>query len=462
MAVQPLEQFIPHEEYEPHLRLVEPLVYVVPEQSNDHETRLKAAAFIGDCLAGREVSIEYAETIQPIESLYDAIQLAAENGNEDAYNMVRANVAADVVERTIKSGHITEVDLHVDEAGRIQQFGQTMEAVQANSLQHMVDVSPQMLARTKAEALNAFRIQEKYDQGLLHDYSFVVVSRAPDDMTKQEVADAGFFTDTMSFSIQATTLKDGQLKTESAFVAGVATPGAPRHDAVAMAALGEYLGVDLSDMPATQLLDTPLLVSKKLMPEGVVELVAVCDDATGGFFGVDKPRQDYLEYRAQCRERETLLQPKVDSIVTELIAEAPTIRDREHAAERLGRISGKHMVQQAMFDYEIDPRVFGEEAAGEVAWGRYCFEQGLIEEGLAATRSAERTETSSSCPSGSRHRSFEGQDSGSGERTTGQKEEAGDCEYVSKKCPKCGSKNVKTVVSKGKITGSCGCTAKLK
>jgi hypothetical protein len=462
MAVQPIEQFIPHEAYKPHLRLVEPLVQVVPEQSSDHETRLKAAAFVGDCLAGREIAVEYAETTQPIESLYDAIQLAAETGSEEAYSMIRTNVAADVVERTIKAGHITEVELHVDEAGRIQQFGQSMEMVQANSLRLMADGSPQMLERTKAEALNTFRIQEKYDQGLLHDYSFVVISRAPDDMTEQEMADAGFFTDTMSFSIQATTIKDGHLKTESAFVAGAIAPGAPRHDAVAMAGLGEYLGVDLSGMTATQLLNTPLLVRKDLMPEGVVELVAVCDDATGGFFGIDKPQEDYLKYRAQCREREALLQPKVDSIVAELIAEAPTIRDRVRATERLRKISGKHMVQQAMFDYEIDPRVFGDEAASHILEGRYYFEQGLIEQGLKATHNAERTEVSSSCPSGSGRRSFGGRNSQGERQTTGQKDETGDCEFVSKKCPKCGAKKVKTVVSKGKITGSCGCTAKLK
>lgn len=33
-----------------------------------------------------------------------------------------------------------------------------------------------------------------------------------------------------------------------------------------------------------------------------------------------------------------------------------------------------------------------------------------------------------------------------------------DCEFISKQCPECGAKNVKTKVTKDKITGSCGCS----
>jgi hypothetical protein len=50
----------------------------------------------------------------------------------------------------------------------------------------------------------------------------------------------------------------------------------------------------------------------------------------------------------------------------------------------------------------------------------------------------------------------------------GQLDEAGygnkaseeDCEFVSKKCPMCGTKNVKTKVTKTHISGSCGCSKK--
>jgi hypothetical protein len=33
-----------------------------------------------------------------------------------------------------------------------------------------------------------------------------------------------------------------------------------------------------------------------------------------------------------------------------------------------------------------------------------------------------------------------------------------ECEFISKKCPECGAKNVKTKVTKHRISGSCGCS----
>lgn len=40
---------------------------------------------------------------------------------------------------------------------------------------------------------------------------------------------------------------------------------------------------------------------------------------------------------------------------------------------------------------------------------------------------------------------------------TDQKDD-GDCEFISKSCPECGTKNVKTIVTKTHISGSCGCS----
>jgi hypothetical protein len=37
------------------------------------------------------------------------------------------------------------------------------------------------------------------------------------------------------------------------------------------------------------------------------------------------------------------------------------------------------------------------------------------------------------------------------------KDELGDCEFTSKKCPECKKENVKTKVTKTHISGSCGC-----
>lgn len=423
------------------------LVEVIPDTFEDAEIRMQAARFIGSCLAGREAEVAYtaAEQMRPIESLYDAIKMVAETNDLTARRMVTSNVNTDIFERTVKEGLIIEVDLHADEAQRILQHGQYLETVQANSLRRMADASPQMLERTKIEAVNSFRMQKEFQEGRLQDDYFVVISRAPDNMTTEQMAEEGFFTDTMSYAIQATTVKNGRLTTESAFLAGVKSKDGERQDAKAVAGLGDWLGVNLHDMTAAQTLDTPIRVNKKLMPNGVSDLVEVCDDTVGGFFGSNKPRQNYADYLEQCKEREAFLQPKVQSIVEELVSEAATIQNPVHATQRLHKISEKHMVQQAMFDKQIDPRVFGP-AARHIELGRWYFEQGNIDAGLLQTRKAESTAVSSSCPDGK----MRGTDGQSNEGGDSKSEELKDCDFVSAQCPVCKEKPARTKVRKGK------------
>lgn len=376
-----------------------PMAFLVPETETDVVVRQRAARFIGACLADNEIDLVVSESLEvrPIESLYDAIQLAAE-GDPMAYDMVQTNVRTDVIERTIKAGHVIKVDLHVNEAGIIQQHGQSMESVQANSLR-LASSMWQMRERTEAEATNAFRIKEYYDQGELEDYSFVVFSRAADNMTEDEMDKVGFFTDTMSCAIQVTTAKDGKLTTESAFVAGTKYPGAKRHDADTVVSVGEELGVDLSGKTAAEIINTPILVHNSLIPNGAIDLVEMWDDAAGGtFFGEDKPPEDYCQYREKCKQREEDLQPTVNNIVEELIDEAPEIDSRLKAVQRLHKLSEKHMVKRAVHDHTINPLVFGEEAAEYIVDARYYQSVGDWESAAEATHMAQQTADSKSCP----------------------------------------------------------------
>lgn len=437
----------------------EPLVIPVPEMDDDVGIRLKAAEFIGACVASSQIEVNSYETfldIQPIRSLYDAILLAAE-GDPTAYKMVETNVQTDVVERTIKAGHVTRVNLHLDATGKIQQYGQTMESIQSNSLKLGSDL---MIERTEAEALNAFRINHLFNTGKLGEYSFVVFSRAADNLTDQQMDECGFFTDTMSCAIQVTTTKDGRLTTESAFVAGVEKPGYYRHDETTIQKMALELGTDLNGKTAAQVINTPLLIHNSLIPNGAIDLVKLYDECAGGlFFGEAKPRQDYLEYATKCQQREEMLQPKVDAIVKELIAEAPNIKNPLQAAQKLNKLSGKHMIEQAVFDYEIDPRVFGPESAHHIEQSRIQFELGNHQGGFQEMGQAVKFDNSSSCPSalGLKQGDLlkpDDKDSPSEAKTNDE------CEFVSKECPICHKKNVKTKVTKTKITGNCGCSVK--
>lgn len=437
-------------------------VRLVTDLEHDAEARRQAARFIGACLSQREIDLSFAEEavqVRPVESLYDAIQLAAE-GDARARNMIAINVATDVVERTTKAGHITKVTLDVDEAGRIQQFGQSMESVQANSLRY-ASCSPQMLARTKAETTNSFRIAEYHHQGLLDDYNLVVFSRAADDMAADAMAEAGFFVDTMSVAIQVTTADGQTITTESAFVAGRRSPDDDRHDAQTITQVGRQLGVDIGNKSATELLATPLRIHKSVMPNGVIDIVKLYDDCAGGtFFGEAKPVQDYFAYRALCEQREARFQPLVETITDELIAEAADIDGRVHATARLHQLSQDRMVMQAAFDESINPAVFGP-AAEDIIAARQYIELEDYTRAEAVMRHAQKVAVSSSCPAALRALNGRGEGDGAADGDATSNDDPGDCEFVSKECPKCHKKNVMTKISKGKISGSCGCSAKL-
>jgi hypothetical protein len=444
----------------PNLRLVEDMPVVlaaaIPEMEEDKLVRLRAARFIGACIVGEGIKNPTNETAttQPIESLHDAINKAA-GGDPVARKMIGTNARTDVIERTIKAGHVIKVDLQVDEAGNIQQHGQSMESVHANSLR-LAGNSWQMQERTEAETTNSFRIKHLHEQGKLKDYYFVVFSRAADNMTNKQMTDAGFFTDTMSCVIQATTEEGYGLTTESAFVAGVTKPGGERHDAKTVVATAEKLEVDLSGKTAAEIINIPLLVHKSLMSNGVIDVVKLYDESAGGtFFGEERPNENYLEYLDKCKEREFLLQPKVEAIVEELIAEASKINSPLEAIRRLHKLSEKHMVEQAVFDKEINPQVFGPTAAVHIEEARTQFELGNYNSGFEAVAKATATAESNSCPSGL----SKATESGSSSNSENSKKE---CDFISKECPICHEKNVKTTVKKISdtktiISGSCGC-----
>jgi hypothetical protein len=457
-----IEQFVPEV---PYLRLVPDIVRLVPEMPNDTETRLRAGAFAGAILAGAEVELEQLpvspEASKPIPNLYEAVKLAAQ-GNAQANKMVRANVATLRGEQVTKVGVLPDIELQQDDEGRILQYGQYMESIQANSLRMFANGSWQMMGRTRAEINNAFRMQQCFDSGELEDNYFVTISRSPDDMSVEQAGKKGFFTETMSMSIQATTVKNGRLVTEPVFVAGVGELGSGRHDDQAVAGLAEWLEKPgLAELSATELLDTPLLISKQALPGGALDIARVCDEATETFFGEYKPVGDYQAMRQRAIERDEMLKAKTEAIAEQLIGEVDSLCGPIHATERLNKITADHMVEQAIGDLEINPRVYGTVAAQHIEQARAYIAQGRYEEALRENQFAKQTAKPTGCPTGAQQQSGESVSEG-GDDNSKSTEAPGDCEFVSKECPKCHKKNVKTVISKGKITGACGCTAKLK
>src|SRR5690606_1872164 len=200
---------------------------IIPVQEMGYESTVQseAASFIGSVAMNSTTELENSgsnETSRRADySLKQAIHEAAD-GNQDAYAMVRQNVQTDVIERTIKKGHVMSVELEIDDSGVVRQYGQTDSEIHANSLR-FASRHPVMIARIKAETRNKYRTREAYISGQLDDYVLVVFSRVPDtsEMSEDHASEEGFFGDSMSCSIQVTSLcGKNKIQVESAFVAG--------------------------------------------------------------------------------------------------------------------------------------------------------------------------------------------------------------------------------------------------
>lgn len=448
LAAQGIEATI--ETDRPRLHVVrEPEAVLLSDLPEDELLKKRAERFMRDigsiALAGEVTSPPEAEGLN--DSLLTAIKRGAK-GDKEADNMVSANIGSDYSERVLKTGEVTKFHLDVDEGGNLIQHGQRYTDIYTNTLE-LTSKNSNMRPRAEAETINAHRIEFWRAQGLLEDNYVVTWSLCADDMTDEELDEAGFFSATKTLSLQATTSEDSSVSVESAFIAGVKSKGEERIDIDTVVCLADSLGIDYSDMTVSEIIASPMLIPKSMMQDGVINLVELYDDFAGGtFFGQDKPRRDYREYRAHCDERRKTFARDISVVKELLYQEAEQLKTKQQAIGRLNKLCGAQMAKRATRDVTINTEVFGPEAAAHIAYARQQIELGNYQEALEAENRAVKTERSASCPSGmGRQSDFDVQ----GGDNNPKNEAMEDCEFISKKCPKCGEKNAKTKVSKGKF-----------
>jgi hypothetical protein len=126
----------------------------------------------------------------------------------------------------------------------------------------------------------------------------------------------------------------------------------------------------------------------------------------------------------------------------------------EEAVILLAKLVGPLGVEYAVNDLSIDPLVFGPDSAEFIYQARFYQQEGqlsLMNEALqlaiskAVTRMCGMTMKNILEELGLESKEDESDE---------------DCEYMSKKCPVCGKKDVWTVSTKTQISGSCGCVVK--
>jgi|GEM_PF-820398 len=400
-----------------------PAVVVIPETPEDEFDRKRAEVLVRTVRAAGSIALKTevktraesstaaaAET-SAYPTLMHAIHAAAK-GDKVARKFVESNMRTEKLEIAFKSGNINDIEIEVGDDGRFFQFGQSMYDVFGNTLR-WASGEEAIFERSVAETRNGMRMESARRRGLLRDNYFVVMSRYTDKLDDKTAAELGFF-ETKSCALQLIDeVTERKLVQQSAFVAGVTEVGQERHDIETIIRLGEWLGVDFTGKTDAEIIDTPLLIPKSWLPNGVVDLVKLYDQAAGGtFFGEDKPVQDYLEYREFCRDREESLELGVQAAVDHLLQEARNghITDPETATERLHKLAAFEMIHRAAVDKTINPRVFGTAAAVDIERARIQLAAGDVEGATKSLTSAFRKETSSSCPSARRKKGERGDD----------------------------------------------------
>lgn len=430
---------------------------------SDGFSRAKARRFIAR-VAMDDVYIDPASTEAPNTSLLESLK-RAKDGDVEALDSVRINAHIAVVEAMIKSGHISQVSMSINEQGNWLQFGQAMLHVHANALRTSTTRKYYgVQERTEAETINGQRIEDLGRAGILDDYYFFVPSLIPSEeelpfaIATQE---AGFFGDTMTVALQLTSIQGGEGVIESAFVSGVKEKGGERYDIAVLRRMYALVGYDCDNWQPIDFLQTPLIIHKENAPHGIADIVQLYDElaeahtGTELYFGQQIAKQDYSSFNSACQTRESTLQSVTDMVVQKLIMCSDQLTTPDNAIEKLSEIVGPLGVAYAVSDSTIDPSVFGDATAKFIHQAREYQHSGEIFLMQQAIHNAVDNAIITMCGMTNSKSAIDLEATNLQSSSHSSSDE--DCEFISKKCPVCGAKNVKTISTKHKISGSCGC-----
>lgn len=444
------------------IRFYESAEAAVFADSLEHDvlTRRRFAKFMGSIVLKAEGSVEYADAesaslLQVAEDYYSENQEARGN----ARNRLKTDFTTNVFEILCASGHVSEVEAeHV--YGSFYQYGYSLPAMYAHGALHAKDLSEQ--ARRGAEGVNEFRIEDGYRAGFFQTHYFVEASRAPDDMDTETAEANGYDTKTWKCKLRLTDVStDGKRVTSEASVAGVDSVSGERHDEEGIKAIREGLDLETVDLTATNALSRAFWVPKAKLPHGAASLAKLFDSGLEhpAFFGVRAAEGDYATITEQSRERERRAALLQDQWIESLASDIRQASSCEAALKVMARCAKDFAAEICGTDTAYNPGQFGQVAAAHIEAARYHANRGEQQAYQQALEAAKQTAIVYMC----------------GMRLEMEKNEAGemiekdsnkpekDCDYISKECPLCHAKNVRTYETKAKIEcGECKGSVKKK
>jgi hypothetical protein len=350
------------------------LVHSVREAEFEAESQARFRQWLGSVMLQEVPNVNQPEKKATDTNILEMIR-AAKNGSREALDMVTINASKTIAEACFKDNHVTRAVMHLNNDGELVQFGQSLTSIQTNAVINRPGRHPKLQEITRAEALNAHRIEDAARAGKLKDYYYVVASLVPEGVPEDQLGHKGdgYFLDGMTYVVQATTEQpNNQFTTDSAFMAGVeagqddsfGTRSAKRHDFAALAKVSTKLN-QKPQFTAADYLNNGWYIPKSMMPNGVVDVMRWCQEATDEIKGrhVERKPEDYMALVLESKRREASLEDIRHQVVSDLLASAESLKTPAEAAKQIWKLVRKHVTKAAFTNEHIDPKVLGRAAA---------------------------------------------------------------------------------------------------
>lgn len=414
------------------------------------------------------ISLEQmVETGQPDGMTLAAATERAAKGDKEADALVDVNVATASAEALFKDNYISRIKKSIDADNKIRQFGVSLHQVHYNSYVLRPGRHEKLQQFTLAEGFNGYREQAYMEAGLLDDHIMLVASCVEESLPEEllDYRGEGWFTGSMTFTLQGTTKEGNEVITETVFRRGTAADAdAPylsrqtrRFDLKAIGMVYEWLGFD-PPKTALEFLQRPLLLRKSQFPNGVLDFLRLCDIAADVLQDkiAERSPEEYANIRLESSLKDASLAAMKIAVKHDLLAAAGTFATHEDAVKLLWELVRKHAVRDAVTNDFIDPLVFGAKAASYVEKARsahrsgdtYLSDQMLIQAFTVATISG--------CGGGACGiRELSGAALSEAKRLLGA--EAGEkvAEDTERPCARCGQKTVVYAWTDNKVKKAC-------
>ncbi len=377
-----------------------PAVFSVAELPQERWTQARFNRWLSGVTLAQTVeldtdSVDVAPTLPLAQVSLREKLVKTGQGDAEALQNSSQNIHSTVIETMFKSGHISRTTSEIAPDGSWVQHGQSRDSIYRNSLEKVAQSSV-MQQRGILEALADHRMNDCGRAGLLNANNFVVFSLVSDQASLDDIK-RNFFAPTLSLAIQSTTIEDGAVITETAFLGGMkafdADPKASeeqndkrmqqaisqRYDIATVRKMYKMWGIaDAEELSVEDMLATPLLIPKTQMQHGVSDLALLYDTILdcGTFFGGDHEPRDYDTFADFCAAREQKYTDITAKVLTELVAAAPTFTQDFEANQMMQDLVEKYAGIRATKDKDIDARNFGALSAVSIEQARVAYGQG--------------------------------------------------------------------------------------